>query len=355
MPLYALVDGQPQRVLEGGPRRASCAECGADMRARSGSVRIWHWAHLVRNLHCEAARETEWHLAWKALGADGTQEVKVGRRRADVLAPGGFAVEFQASALTMEEVHGREDDWAAQGGMAWLFRADEEFAAGRITVKESLGAYGDDLVKPENRATLDITWAHAPERVRAAGPPSYRAMPAPVFLALAAGEILFVGGWRRWTSPLTGYGWRVSKDWVVQNLLRGSVIPAPLAEDPAEVERRIAAYQDREEAERRREAEQREHEERERRLSERHRQEAARLERDGRRARRIQLTQQHLAGTGQIPQPEPAQDSPPAPGFVISEGLREWRLAQEAKRAAEAAGSGREATLPSGEDERKPS
>ena len=44
MPLHALDDsGQPVRVLEGGPRRASCAECGAPMRARTGSVRIWHW------------------------------------------------------------------------------------------------------------------------------------------------------------------------------------------------------------------------------------------------------------------------------------------------------------------------
>ena len=44
MPLHALDDsGQPVRVLEGGPSRASCAECGAPMRARTGSIRIWHW------------------------------------------------------------------------------------------------------------------------------------------------------------------------------------------------------------------------------------------------------------------------------------------------------------------------
>jgi len=68
MPLHALDDsGQPVRVLEGGPRRASCAECGAPMRARTGPVRIWHWAHLVHNPRCKAARATEWHLAWKVL------------------------------------------------------------------------------------------------------------------------------------------------------------------------------------------------------------------------------------------------------------------------------------------------
>jgi hypothetical protein len=72
MPLSALDDsGQPVRVLEGGPRRASCADCGAPMRARTGPVRIWHWAHLVHNPRCKAARATEWHLAWKVLAWPG--------------------------------------------------------------------------------------------------------------------------------------------------------------------------------------------------------------------------------------------------------------------------------------------
>jgi hypothetical protein len=204
------------------------------MRARTGVVRIWHWAHLVANPHCEAARETEWHLAWKILGIDGTQEVKVGRRRADVLAPCGFAVEFQASALDVDEVRSREGDWAAQGGMAWVFRADKEFAAGHLEV---CGAFtGEEhLVKPENRATLDVTWRWAPVQVRVARAAS--------FLDIGNDELVFIGAWRPGSSPLTGYGWKVSKDWVVQNLLRGSRIPAPLAGDPQEIERRIEAWE----------------------------------------------------------------------------------------------------------------
>lgn len=62
------------------------------------------------------------------------------------------------------------------------------------------------------------------------------------------GTLLFVGGWREGSSPLDGYGWRVSQMWVVQNLLQGSVIPAPLAEDPAAIERRIRAWRRREAA-----------------------------------------------------------------------------------------------------------
>jgi len=204
------------------------------MRARTGSVRIWHWAHLERSPHCEAARETEWHLAWKALGLEGTQEVKVGARRADVLAPGGFAVEFQASALYPAAVREREDDWAAQGGMAWVFRAGKEFAAGHIGV---CGAFAGEehLVKPENRATLDVTWRWAPVQVRLARAAS--------FLDIGNDELVFIGACRAGSSPLTGYGWKVPKDWVVQHLLHGSVIPAPFAGDPAEIKAKIDAWQ----------------------------------------------------------------------------------------------------------------
>lgn len=246
MPLLAIVDGQPRRAEPDGPRRASCADCGAAMLARTGSVRIWHWAHLERNPDCPAAAESEWHLAWKALALDGSQETAVGRRRADVLAPGGFAVEFQASPLTAHEVLDREDDWSAQGGMAWVFKADAEAASGRITTRPSLHKWaGTGLVKPQNQATLDITWSHAPERVRAAF--------ARTFLDTGNDELLFIGGRRPGMSPLTFYGWRVSKDWVVHNLLHADTIPAPLAEDPADVERRIREWQDRERLRKRRE------------------------------------------------------------------------------------------------------
>jgi hypothetical protein len=276
MPLYALIGGNRVRAVRDGPRRASCADCGADMIAKTGSVVTWHWAHRVHNPGCETAPETEWHLAWKALGLDGTQEVKVGRRRADVLAPGGFAVEFQDWAIDPAALQAREGDWAGQGGMAWVFRADRQYAEGRIEVKPSLADFGDDLVKPENRATVDIRWSFAPARVRLAR--------APAFLDTGAGELLFVGAWRDGPGPLTGYGWRVSKDWVVRNLLRGAEIPAPQAEDPAEVARRIVAYVEAQRerrqlelAERLREASRRAVERAERQAAERRRETAERM------------------------------------------------------------------------------
>ena len=146
-----------------------------------------------------------------------------------MLAPGGFAVEFQASALTATRSVPVEDDWAAQGGMVWVFKADSAFRdrLPRIRVERSLAAFGDELVKPENWATLNITWSYAPERVRAAR--------APVFLDVGEDELLFIGAWRD-ERPLSGYGWRVPKDWVVDAVLRGAVIPVPLAEDPEDIQ-----------------------------------------------------------------------------------------------------------------------
>jgi competence CoiA-like predicted nuclease len=67
-------------------------------------------------------------------------------RRADVLAPGGFAVEFQASLVDAEEVRAREADWGTQGGMVWVFRADREFAAGWIVLSGSFSSYRANLI-----------------------------------------------------------------------------------------------------------------------------------------------------------------------------------------------------------------
>jgi hypothetical protein len=204
------------------------------MIAHRGAVRIWHWAHEAANLNCEAGEESEWHLAWKLLALDGTQEIKVGNRRADVLAPGGYAVELQKSPMNADEVHRREDDWSVQGGMVWIFCAIEETAEKRIS-------WGRHWAW-EDRRVLQVTWMHAPDRVRSARAPS--------LLDLGDDRLMFVGGW--WLSrggPLTGYGWPVSKEWVIKNVLRADKIPEPQGEDPEVVRaRRVREH----EAERRR-------------------------------------------------------------------------------------------------------
>jgi hypothetical protein len=302
------------------------------MLARTGTVMIWHWAHIKDNPHCKAARESEWHIAWKDRGIDDTQEITVGRRRADILAPGGFAVDFQSSALDSIKVWAREADWAVQGGLVWVFRADEAFMAGRITTSNSLAGYENYLSNPERRETLNITWSHAPERVRSAE--------APAFLDIGLGELLFIGGWRHGSSPLTGYGWRVPIDAVVRNVLRGTAIPAPITGDPAEIVRMIEAWQ-RQEAkkkarrrreERHREAE-RQREEWRRQEAERQREEEERQRQEQRREviRARQQAMQQAASRAEAPSPS-GEEPPRRPERLITQKLRNWRLRREARR-----------------------
>ena len=208
MPLYALVEGQRSRAARAGPRRADCADCAQPMIAKTGDVVIWHWAHLAAPGSCAAAGETPWHLEWKDLGPPGSQERAIGRRRADVLAPGGFAVEFQLSPLTAAEVTAREHDWA--GNLVWIFDAAGAYDEERLILR----VHPD---RPAGDAYRNLHWAHAPERVRAARCRS--------LLDLGADDrLILVGSWYD-SSPLQGYGWQVTRDWVVAWVLNGTTIP----------------------------------------------------------------------------------------------------------------------------------
>lgn len=193
MPLYALVGGQPQRAVRGS--RAACVECGGLMIAKCGDKVVHHWAHAAADPACSSARESVWHLEWKAAGIDGTQEVTVGARRADVLAPGGWAVEFQASPMTAAEVHAREDDWARR--LVWVMDAREQYARGQIEVGGG-----------------SLRWAQAPERVRAAR--------CPMLVDLDGEKLFYVAEVHvRQGAPFEGRGMVVPRQEVVGRVVRG--------------------------------------------------------------------------------------------------------------------------------------
>lgn len=204
------------------------------MYARCGETKAWHWAHEPNGpANCAGAEESEWHRTWKAEAIDGTQEIRVGEspgyalyRVADVLAPGKYTVELQASKLLKGPVRERETDWAKQGGIVWIFKAIKETDAGRIEWRRPLGSHSDP------RRVQLITWKNMPDRVKHAQ--------APAFLDLGHDRLLFVGGWYQNTQPRTGWGWPVTKQWVIDNVLKGGKIPEPFGDDPEEVRRRRA-------------------------------------------------------------------------------------------------------------------
>jgi hypothetical protein len=201
------------------------------MYSRCGETKIWHWAHQPGCEKCAGGEESEWHLAWKAEAIDSTQEVRVGDRPgyakyrvADVLAPGKYTVELQASKMLKGPLREREADWATQGGIVWIFKAIKETGARRVEWHTPLEFLSDP------RRVQQITWKDMPDRVKHAR--------APAFLDLGNDRLLFVGGWYPGSQPRTGWGWPVTRQWVIHNVLKGDKVPEPFGEDPEVIRRR---------------------------------------------------------------------------------------------------------------------
>lgn len=90
------------------------------MRARCGSVRAWHWAHVARECDHWHEPESEWHLGWKRLAPPKNCEVIVGEHRADIRGERGVVVELQNSAISIDTIREREDFY---GEMIWIVNA----------------------------------------------------------------------------------------------------------------------------------------------------------------------------------------------------------------------------------------
>jgi hypothetical protein len=213
--LYATVGTERLRATPDGPRRGECLDCSVTMLAKTGNVVVWHWAHQVKPLDCQAAYEGEWHREWKSLAREGTQEIAhpLGKRRADVLAPGGFAVEFQASPLTVEEVRAREADWDRK--LVWIFDAREAYTTGRLSVN----GYGK---------SRKLFWRRAPERIKGVTCPTY-------YDVGDSHLIRFIDGYFQGSS-VVGRGLVVTKKSVVADVLHGIKLPpVPVLDTPSEV------------------------------------------------------------------------------------------------------------------------
>ena len=87
-----------------------CPGCNAEMLARCGTKKVWHWAHKGQR-HCDPwwENETEWHRGWKNRFPTNWQEVpardETGELHiADIKTPDGLVIEFQHSAIQPGEV-----------------------------------------------------------------------------------------------------------------------------------------------------------------------------------------------------------------------------------------------------------
>lgn len=86
-----------------------CPGCHAELIAKCGTKKVWHWAHKGER-HCDHwwENETQWHRDWKnhfpvdwqeCPARDANGELHI----ADIKTPAGLVVEFQYSYLKPEE------------------------------------------------------------------------------------------------------------------------------------------------------------------------------------------------------------------------------------------------------------
>lgn len=95
--------------------RAFCPVCKNEVVGKIYSIRINHWAHLVKSeSDCDSWYEpiTEWHLNWQNLFPEQNREVTITENnishRADILLNNELVIEFQNSPIKIREVERRE-------------------------------------------------------------------------------------------------------------------------------------------------------------------------------------------------------------------------------------------------------
>ena len=121
--MFAYVNDQKR--LASPDQRGQCPACRAELLAKCGSIRTWHWSHIADDEDCDswAESELEWHLGWKGHVPSDRAEVVMTRNgkthRADILAANGAVLELQASSILPPEIQERESFYKH---MAWLYR-----------------------------------------------------------------------------------------------------------------------------------------------------------------------------------------------------------------------------------------
>lgn len=116
---FALIGGRRSRAIPGAI--GTCPGCGANVRAKCGSVYAWHWSHETKDCDPWSEPEGPWHRGWKELFPEEWREVVMGPHRADLRVPGGV-IELQDSSINAEVIKERERFY---GRMVWVVNACE--------------------------------------------------------------------------------------------------------------------------------------------------------------------------------------------------------------------------------------
>ena len=119
---FAIIDGNKVEATKGS--KGTCQGCGAEVIAKCGTRKIWHWAHK-RKTDCDHwwESETEWHRTWKNQYDTNWQEISLIDKRtgekhiADVKTSHNLVIEFQHSRIDPQERISREHFYK---NMIWI-------------------------------------------------------------------------------------------------------------------------------------------------------------------------------------------------------------------------------------------
>jgi hypothetical protein len=109
-----------ERVLPAKGMRAVCPQCNGEVLSKCGSIKIHHWAHIIKDCDLWAEPITDWHIGWQSLVPEENREVTVGCHRADIKLNSGLVVEIQHSSISSEAIAERESFYK---NMFWIFDA----------------------------------------------------------------------------------------------------------------------------------------------------------------------------------------------------------------------------------------
>lgn len=122
-----------RRVTAAPHETARCEICDSEVIAKCGQIVIWHWAHKsLEDCDPWAETVTHWHTDWQNRFPSEQREVPVGAHRADILLPNSRVIEFQHSAISVDDITAREQYYA---DMIWVFDAVSAVVAGRLDLR----------------------------------------------------------------------------------------------------------------------------------------------------------------------------------------------------------------------------
>lgn len=124
---------------------AYCPDCNAELIAKCGSIKIWHWAHKANSSYCNYMPETEWHLDWKrrAIDCGHNVEVKIDNHITDIMRTDmKRVIELQHSSIMPSDIINRCETFKTiEHKIDWVFDLEDKYDENNLIFRQKDGFY----------------------------------------------------------------------------------------------------------------------------------------------------------------------------------------------------------------------